>query len=135
MINTPAKAICVNGSIPEEAEKRSMMSPPIAIAMLAKGPASATQIISCLGDLSALKFIGTGFAQPSKKEDPEKSTVKDAEGIIQETKMVASSEADGNEKAMTQSGSIDLSNLDDTNFSEDTTEPALETELIETEKQ
>ena len=64
LIKTPAKAICDNGSIPDVAEKRSVINQPIAIAILAIGPASATQIISCLGDLSALKLIGTGFAQP-----------------------------------------------------------------------
>ena len=70
-----------------------------------------------------------------KKDYPDKSTIKDAEGILQETKKVASSEADGNEQTMTQSGSIDLSKLGDTNFSEETTGPTLETEKFETDKQ
>ena len=69
------------------------------------------------------------------KEDPEKNTVKDADGIFQETKKADSSKSDVNEKTMTQSGSIDFSKLDDRDFPEDTAEPALEKESIETDNQ
>jgi hypothetical protein len=37
--------------------------------MFATGPARATHSISVLGDLRALVFTGTGFAQPNKNPD------------------------------------------------------------------
>ena len=70
-----------------------------------------------------------------KKADPEKSTVKDTEEIAQKTMPVDSSEVDENEKPVTQSGSVDLSKMDETDLSEEAADPALETESIETEEQ
>jgi hypothetical protein len=70
-----------------------------------------------------------------KKEDPEKSTVKDTEKIAQNTMPVDSSEVDDNEKPVTQSGSVDLREMDETDLSEEAADPALETKSIETEKQ
>ena len=48
---------------------------------------------------------------------------------------VDSSEVDDNEKPVTQSGSVDLREMDETGLSEEAADPALETESIETEKQ
>ena len=70
-----------------------------------------------------------------KKADPEKSTVKDTEEIVQKTMPVDSSEVDDNEKPVTQSGSVDLRKMDETDLSEDAADPALETKSIETEEQ
>ena len=65
-----------------------------------------------------------------KKADPEKSTVKDTEEIAQKTIPV-----DENEKPLTQSGLVDLREMDETDLSEEAADPALETESIETEEQ
>ena len=70
-----------------------------------------------------------------KKADPEKSTGKDTEEIAKKTMSVESSKVDENEKPVTQSGSVDLREKDETDPSEEAADPALETESIETEEQ
>ncbi|MBT5833389.1 MAG: flagellar assembly protein FliH, partial [Deltaproteobacteria bacterium] len=53
----------------------------------------------------------------------------------QKTMTVDSSEVDDNEKPMTQSGSVDLHEMDETDLSKEATDTTLETESIETEEQ
>ena len=48
---------------------------------------------------------------------------------------VDSSEVDDNEKPMTQSGAVDLREMDETDLSKWATDTTLETESIETEEQ
>ena len=64
LINIPAPAIFSRIGIFILIERKATKSQPIAIIKLAPGPARATQIMPDLGDLRALKLIGTGLAQP-----------------------------------------------------------------------
>ena len=67
----------------------------------------------------------------SKEEDAETSTANEAEDISQETEQVDLSKPVETGKTEQPSGSEDISETKETDFSEETAEPALETELIE----
>ena len=67
----------------------------------------------------------------SKEEDAETSTANEAEDISHETEQVDLSEPVETGEAEQPSGSEDISETKETDFSEETAEPALESELIE----